>query len=337
MAIINPPAYMQNGEYTARDDRLVLRSLVQHHGIVSGLIVTQTPTASQGVRISTGRAFVQAQGTLQGSYHVVNDSVVDLPLDPAHSTYSRIDKVILRIRDAAISGSSNEGTLEVITGTAASTPAVPSTPVSSIVLATVTVPAKSTTVINSRINITNVSDIARVTYSLAPPSIRTTSTTRPTQDLTDCMMIFESNTGISRIREGSFWKYFTGDINSGGALNNIIQSERSGWDIVSGYALVRAGVLQVYVTFVRTSSTVINVPSNGNINNQEICTLKPEYRPAIAAAATSVASGRTAGGYCNSAGTLVLANVAPGTNITKDQSFSLGFTGTIASSVYSVT
>lgn len=334
MTFLNP-AYQQNASYTARDDRLIWGSLIPNHGKVSGLNVLQNSTPGMAVRVTAGSAFVTMTAqAYQGVYHVVSTGVETVTLDPAHSSYARIDKIVLTVRDSAFGGADNDAIIRVIKGAASSSPAVPSTPPNSIVLATVRVNTKVTAVTTSNISVVNVADIARVSYSLAPQSIKTLSTARPTQDLTDGMVILETDTGLTRFREGSTWKYLAGQVYASGTIGNVVQSNVSGWTISAANGIVRSGTVQGYVTFTRNGST-INVNSTGNIVNSQICVVKPNYRPGLTAALSTLGTGRTAGGYILPSGEVKLANVAPGADITNGETFTLGWTGVINGSLYS--
>lgn len=152
MAIINPPAWLQQGSYPARTDRLVLNSLVSQQGVVEGLDVVQTSGVSMGVRVAAGKAFIAGTSTaLQGMYNVINDAYTTVALEGSDPTYTRYDLIVLRVLDADVAGSTNEARLERVTGTASSSPQVPTAPASSLVLARVTVAAGVSTIANASI------------------------------------------------------------------------------------------------------------------------------------------------------------------------------------------
>lgn len=330
------PAYQQNASYTARDDRLIWSSLVPNHGIVSGLVLHANSPTGMTVKVDPGSAFVKMTAqAYQGAYHVVSTATETLTIDPADPTYPRIDKVVLTVRDSEFSGADNDAILQVLKGKPASAPVVPTTPANSIVIGTVNIRQQAVAISGTSINVTNVADIARISYSLAPQSIRATSTARPTQDLTDGMITLETDTGITRFREGSNWKYLAGQVYASGIISNVLSTTYSGWDTSAANAIVRAGTVSGYITFTRNGPT-ITVGSTGNISNSKVALVKPEYRPMLAAAMSTLSTGRTAGGYLNSDGEIYLANVAPGANIANGESFTLGWTGTIGNSLYSV-
>lgn len=152
MALINPPAWLQQGSYPARTDRLVIKSIVPNAGVVDGLAVVQTSGVSMGVRIGSGRAFIEGTSTtLQGMYNAVNDAFTTVPLVGSDSTFPRYDLIVLQIRDADVSGSTNEAVFLPITGTPSSNPQVPAAPSSSLVLARVLVAANASTISNAAI------------------------------------------------------------------------------------------------------------------------------------------------------------------------------------------
>lgn len=110
-------------------------------------------TPGMNVDIAAGRAFVQGtQTNFQGSYHVSNDAVKTLTIAASNPSNPRIDIVVATVRDHQYPVySQNDWLLQVITGTAASSPVPPSTPTDSIVLAQVAVAANAMSVVNANI------------------------------------------------------------------------------------------------------------------------------------------------------------------------------------------
>jgi hypothetical protein len=159
------PAWLQAGSYTAELDRKPLSALgtpsggtnlYARGGVFRGMggefAVAQTGTASMSVLVGSGYASVVGSFTLtQGNYITANDATVTLPITTANGANPRIDIIVLEVLDSAYSGASDLAQLRVVPGTPASSPAVPATPPSSIVLARVTVPAGATSIPNSNI------------------------------------------------------------------------------------------------------------------------------------------------------------------------------------------
>lgn len=110
-------------------------------------------TPGMSVDVAAGRALIPGTSTsFQGMYHLSNDAVVTLSIATAPGSNQRIDLVCASIQDAAYTGATNTGLLQVVTGTPASSPAVPATPASSIVLAHVFVGTSVTSILNANIN-----------------------------------------------------------------------------------------------------------------------------------------------------------------------------------------
>jgi len=335
MALLNPPAYMQNGTYTARDDRLFLDTIVPTAGVERGFTVTQTPTSSMYVRVTGGRAFVKWTSTAnQGSYLVTNDGNIDVPIAAASSANPRKDRVVLTIRDAQFSGSNNDAIIQVLQGDPAGTPNPPVLPANSITLAVVTVPKSASVIVTANVD-NSVQDVARISATLAPQAIKCTSTTRPTSNITDGMIIQETDTGLTRVRVGSVWRLLTGEVSANGVLSAVLASNGTGWNVTSANADIRGTALSVYINATYTGSG-ITVPSTGNIVNQLVCTIKPTWAPALTTGISSTGTGRTIGGYVNPSGQIYLANVAPGANIAKNETFSMAFTGIVSGSTWQV-
>ena len=157
MTLRTPPSWLQNGSHPAENDRLTMQALYSTTGIIgsTSLAVTQSATPGMSVLIASGWAAIV--GTTQanmGVYTSYNDASVTASIATANATNPRIDLVCLTVNDAYYTGSTNNIVVNVVTGTPASSPAVPSTPANSIALAQVYVGAAVTSIVNA--NITDV-------------------------------------------------------------------------------------------------------------------------------------------------------------------------------------
>lgn len=122
-------------------------------GIGYGYPVITTNGASAPTIAANAHA-TQIQLTTQGAYYCYNDDsagMVSLTISAANPTNPRIDVVVAQVADAAYSGSTNAWSLAVVTGTAASSPAVPTLPASCVPLALVWVPANASSIITADI------------------------------------------------------------------------------------------------------------------------------------------------------------------------------------------
>lgn len=160
MALRTPPSWLQNGSHTAENDRLTTSQITYGQtGIrrTNDLAVSQSTTPAMTVSIAAGWAVIVGDYTTNmGAYSVFNDAAVAGTITAAHATLARIDRVCLTIADSAYTGSTNTVTVNVVAGTAASSPVAPSTPVNSISLATVAVGAAVTTILTANITDTRV-------------------------------------------------------------------------------------------------------------------------------------------------------------------------------------
>lgn len=143
MAEITPPLWTQAGSYPAAVDRTLFAALTDAEGVAREEDLAVTPAGSGlQVEIAAGAAFVD--GTIsasQGRYLVTNDAPVTLTPDPADASNPRYDLVIARVYDAAYSGATTTWALELVKGTAASSPAEPAVPDNSLVLARLSITA----------------------------------------------------------------------------------------------------------------------------------------------------------------------------------------------------
>ena len=145
--LVNPPLWTQNGTYSAEQDRSLIEAMVRTEGVVNTTSMVPTViTNSRQVSIGAGGAYVKgdyATSGGRGMYFIYNNGSHEVTL-PVAETQPRYDLVVLRIYDSAVSGSVNEGRFEVVRGTPASSPRIPSTPSTAIPIAAVLSPAGST-------------------------------------------------------------------------------------------------------------------------------------------------------------------------------------------------
>jgi hypothetical protein len=159
MALRTPPSWLQNGSHPAENDRLTTQALWAQTGVrrTGDLAVSQSGTPAMSVSIAAGWAGIV--GTTQsnmGVYTAYNDAAVTATITAADVTNPRIDRVCLTINDSAYTGSTNNVSVNVVTGTPAGSPSAPATPANSISLATVAVAANATTIVNANITDTRV-------------------------------------------------------------------------------------------------------------------------------------------------------------------------------------
>ena len=143
----------------ARDYRRLFEAFGASRGVSAGvttfaaLQVTQRGAgANMSVDVAAGGAVIDgSENTHQGHYHFYVDAVENLVIAAADATYPRIDLVVAKIEDSEYSGATDAGSLAVVAGTPAASPAEPAAPANSLVLAAVAVAAGATSVVNANI------------------------------------------------------------------------------------------------------------------------------------------------------------------------------------------
>lgn len=154
MTVIGNPLWVQAISYAAADDRTLLRFLASAPGVssLSDLGVTQNGTPNMSVNVAAGQALVQRSSSSPTDYYITeNTGTVNLAIAASDPTNPRIDLIVVRVYDAQYSGALNQATVEVVTGTPAASPVVPTAPVNSLSIATVGVTANATTIVNANI------------------------------------------------------------------------------------------------------------------------------------------------------------------------------------------
>jgi len=174
MALRTPPSWLQNGSHTAENDRLTTTgSLWGASGVVrSADLAVTAPGGTMTVSVASGwAAIVGTYQTNMGTYMAYNDAATTATITTADPSNPRIDLVCITVNDAAYTGSLNSVAINVVKGTAAGSPTVPSTPTNSIALAQVAVAAGATSITSG-----NITDV-RVRAQIIEPTISSAATT----------------------------------------------------------------------------------------------------------------------------------------------------------------
>jgi hypothetical protein len=157
MTVETPPYALQSASHSAQLFRQAISSLMNSAGGVVDeydyLVQAQvSPNMSVQVNggIPGGRAWVPGttESGIQGLYYVYNDAEVTQTISAA-SSYNRIDISVLQVEDAAYAGATNTAQLAIVQGS--SSGAQPSTPATSLLLAAISVPTGTSSIISSLI------------------------------------------------------------------------------------------------------------------------------------------------------------------------------------------
>lgn len=220
MSAVSPPFVLQAGSHPASTFRQMLQAITGSpygsfaggmqpttggggHGVCSptDLLTTQNGTPNMSVNVAGGMALVRGtENTHQGVYAFYNDGTVNLAISAADPTNPRRDAAVVRVRDAAYSGASNDVALVVVTGTPAASPSDPTLPANALVLDRVAVSAADTSITNA--------EITRLAPRAAALGGRTvcTSSSRPTgAALYEGLEIWETDTDRLLTYDGSGW------------------------------------------------------------------------------------------------------------------------------------
>ena len=133
--------WQQAGNYPAAADRALFGALWPSGGVLGGAVTAVNNTMT--VSVAAGSAAVPLQdGTAALCRWDTAEAPPALAAAPGAGT-SRIDLVIVQVRDHDLDGgANNDFILAIVQGTAAATPAAPAVPVNALALARVTVPAQ---------------------------------------------------------------------------------------------------------------------------------------------------------------------------------------------------
>ena len=221
MAVINPPTWIQAASHPASGYRRLLESITGGQpGVMRSthLLVEDQSSPDMSVKVSEGQVLIDGtENTYQGFYLCDAQGSTDLVVSASDGSNGRRDLVIARVYDVEYGVAvTNVWALEIVTGTPAATPLLPAVPSNSLVLATILVPAASTTVTQANITDIRTGSVTVGATTLrnrglapAPGVIVCTSANRPTTAFTG-MEIFETDTGAKYIHNGSAWVWLSG-------------------------------------------------------------------------------------------------------------------------------
>jgi len=151
----NPAIFLQAGAHPAEDVRRFISAVTNDsEGIVDGgdMLVAESGTPAMSVQVAGGRAFVSGdEATYAGTYFVENRGSTTVTVTASDGTNGRIDLVVAEVDDSDYSGATDAWALKVVAGTPAGTPAAPTLPDNAYLLATVTVAATVTTIVDANI------------------------------------------------------------------------------------------------------------------------------------------------------------------------------------------
>lgn len=257
MAVQTPCIFIQAGSHPAEDVRRALYAQLGLRGgiVASGdLAVTENGTPNMTVNVATGQVVIPgSEATYQGAYICENRGSLSVAIAAADATNPRYDLIVARVRDAAYSGATNTFAIEAVTGTPAASPAEPTIPANSWVLARVEVVALDTTITTANITDRRTTGTGQFGRAAAlGAKITCTSTTRPTAPF-EGLDIYETDTDIEYTYSGSAW---------------VPTAQLLGWTaytptLTQSGAVTKTVTYAKYVKVGRTVSGVINLTATG--------------------------------------------------------------------------
>ena len=155
MTLRTPPSWLQNGSHPAENDRLTTQALWATTGIIKSTSLAVTPNSPVGMSVIIAEGWAAIVGTTQsnmGTYVAYNDAATVVAITTANPTNPRIDLICATVQDAYYTGAQNNVVFQVVAGTPATSPVVPTLPANSIALAEVEVAAGALSITSGDIN-----------------------------------------------------------------------------------------------------------------------------------------------------------------------------------------
>jgi hypothetical protein len=229
------------------------------HGVVgsSALAVTQKDTPDMGVKVAAGLAYVRGtESADQGVYSVCNDAATNLTISTADGSNPRRDLIVAKIEDDDYSGSAQAWSLAVVTGTPAGSPADPTPPANSLVLARVAVAAGASSITNA-----NITDLRPRAAALGG-TVVCTSSTRPTgAALYEGLTIFETDTDRLLVYDGANWQRVAWTASGGRTGCSISRAANQSIGTGAGTAISFDTQTTDTDDFFAPTSTTVTIPS----------------------------------------------------------------------------
>lgn len=221
MTEVNPPGFLQNagathtaqimrGAFNVLSSGAASASSMRARGGVNPAlgafyVVTQNGSPNMSVNVGSGHALVPGSlSDVQGVYSCQNTATVNKTIAASDPSLPRIDIVVLKVEDSVYSGAANTWSIAVVTGTAASSPAVPTTPANSLVLAQIAVGAGVTTIVNA--NITDVRFLLVASGGVLP--VRSKTERDALFDVYDGYSVWRQDIDMLNFYTGSTWRFF---------------------------------------------------------------------------------------------------------------------------------
>ena len=236
MAITATPLWMEGlSTHASQDYRRLLEGLANYKpGIFKSADFVVSTNNNMTVTVGSGMALVDgSEDSNQGLYFVHADSNTVVNVNAAHATLNRYDMVVIRIRDDFYATGPTEGVdLFVVEGTPSGSPAEPTIPANSFVLARLTVTAADSSIasgdiVDRRTLTTNQGIVSlKGGFRLCTSSTRPTTNLQPYQDF-----IIESDTGYLKVWDGASWLTLS-------ALNDVSVVTGSSTAMTTSFAAV---------------------------------------------------------------------------------------------------
>lgn len=140
----------------AADVRRWMETMVSDgHGVFrsTDLAVTERGAgANMSVDVAAGQCVIIGdEASTQGGYFLDNDATLNVAITAADPTNPRKDLIVAKIQDSDYSGATDAGSIVVVDGTPAGSPAEPAVPSNAIVLAMVDVAAAASSIVDANI------------------------------------------------------------------------------------------------------------------------------------------------------------------------------------------
>lgn len=333
MTLINPPAWMQAGSYSARTDRLVPTALLAYPGFLADeatpmrirqgvkpsytnqqLKVRAAPTPNMTVIVSAGFAFVDQHDTGgAGTYVCVNDGDVTLTVQPAGGAGQyRKDSVVLSVYDQEYAGSVSEARLEIIQGPYAGSAGAAvrgSLPANAQILADIAVGPSQTSV--AAANITDVRNYAVALGGILPVS----SSAAPTRPHPGQMLYLTDTDSFEVGLLGGSKRALREDIRPSWSLQNA----NPPFNATATYVdFLSASWAPITVTVPPSGMVRVTISGNAENTNTSTSTCHITWRASGAATVTaSVFNSLTAaGGRISATRSRLLTGLTPGQSLT---------------------
>ena len=208
------------------------------------LVSEKSGTPNMSVDVAVGSCLITGtESATQGAYWLENLAVLNVVISASDATNPRKDLIVAKVQDSDFSGATDAGSIVVVTGTPAGSPAEPTVPDNAVVLAMVDVAALASSVVDANVTDRRTSTTGQDRLAAMGGVTVAASTAQLPTSPTEGLMAWQSDTAQMKVYTSAAWEILATTTATSYVPADLIQA-------LSAVAAIKNG------RYVRTSNTV---------------------------------------------------------------------------------